>query len=180
MFCSNVFSILLCDLRKLYNERFIKHSLIKIDPILNLEIKTLLEKHNEIWFKHIKLYIDDYYKKEYKKKKYRTFNTFSMSRFNLALKELNKIIFSNNSEDEWSKIFTHWLRTKITLMKSFIEQFSKDTTISNKEKMISIINLYHIWLSILADDIKFLYKERVEEIISINKQKLNEFSSFNE
>ena len=160
--------------RSMYEKKFITNSLIHIDESLDEEIKKLLIINNKIWLKHIRLYIDDFHKKEYKKKQYRTFNGFSIKRFNNALKDLNETIFSKDYSDEWSKFFIHRLRSKIMLMKSFIEQYANDSSLITKQKMIAIIDLYHVWLSFIADDIKYMHKERIEQIITINKAKINE------
>jgi hypothetical protein len=55
-------------------------------------------------------------------------------------------------------------------MKEFIEHFSNDNSLSTKQKIINIMNLYHIWLSIISEDVKFIHKEN---LFKMEKEKMN-------
>jgi len=164
---------LFTNLDNLYKSLFKKDSLIKVDKSIDYEVQVIMEKNNEIWLKHIDLYIQSFKEGEHKDRKYRTFNSFSLKRFNMALKELNNTLFSKEYKGEWANLFIHFLRSKIDLMRNFIETFANEKTFK-KQRVINIVNLYYIWLSMINDDIKFLHKEHMQNIMSLNKSQLLE------
>lgn len=177
-----MFRIITFNLNEEYEDLFEREHLILPDTYklndLPEKLVEILNLYNDVVKKHVKIYINEYYSKKYNNIRHKTFRMFSISRFNLMLSELQEKFKHmqelEKDEDEWIHIFIHWFRDKAMLMKNFIEYVCRDNKLTKKMKMINIIRLYKLGACFVTEDIQFMQKDRMHQIIRYKKKMINE------